>query len=298
MNLPSQKQHLLERAVSLLVMIPNIQAIVIGGSYAYGDARPDSDLDLGIYYSGASPFAVAEIQKVAAILSGDADQEVTDFYEWGQWVNGGSWIHSPDGKVDFLYRNLEQVERTIAEVQQGIVQHDFDQQPAYGFYSVTYLAETKVCVPVYDPNERINQLKEAVASYPPLLKQKTVSGMLWMAEFSLQHADSYAASGNIYATVGTMTRIASFLVQALFALNETYFLSDKTVPRELGNFTYLPVNFLERVSKLLGQAGQTPGELQASVREMGELWQEVVGLAEGSYQPANNLPDGDTYRQP
>jgi hypothetical protein len=28
---------------------------------------------------------------------------VTNFYEWGPWVNGGAWIHSSVGKVNFLY---------------------------------------------------------------------------------------------------------------------------------------------------------------------------------------------------
>ncbi len=286
MHLPPPKQQLLERARSLLSAIPGVQAVVLGGSYARGSARPNSDLDLGIYYSEAAPFAIADIQQAAATLSGQADQAVTGFYGWGAWVNGGGWLHTPLSKMDFLYRNLEQVERTIQAAQQGILQHDFEQQPAYGFYSVIYLAETKVCLPLYDPKGHIERLKAQVASYPPLLKQKMVSGMLWMAEFSLLHADAYAAAGNVYAAVGTLTRVASFLTQALFALNETYFMSDKTAMQEMATFPLLPPGYLERLSGLLGQAGQTPAELQASVEELRKLWAEVVGLSEGSYHPA------------
>ncbi len=211
---------------------------------------------------------------------------MTDFYGWGAWVNGGGWLHTPGGKVDFLYRNLEQVERTIHEAQQGITQHDFDQQPAYGFYSIIYLAETKICLPLYDPQGQIERLKVQVASYPPLLKQKTVAGALWMAEFSLLHADGYAASGNVYAAVGTLARAASYLTQALFALNETYFMSDKTAVQEMAAFALLPPGYLGRLTSILGQAGLTAVELQESVRELRNLWLEVVQLAEGSYRPA------------
>ena len=76
---------------------------------------------------------------------------VTGFYEWGAWVNGGAWIHNPVCKVDFLYRNLDQVKRTIDDAKRGILHHDYAQQPAYGFYSVIYLAETQICLPLYDP---------------------------------------------------------------------------------------------------------------------------------------------------
>jgi hypothetical protein len=34
-------------------------------------------------------------------------------YEWGQWVNGGAWIHTPAGKLDLLYRNIDQVKRVL-----------------------------------------------------------------------------------------------------------------------------------------------------------------------------------------
>jgi predicted nucleotidyltransferase len=289
MNIPPQKQQLLNRALSLLIAVPGVQAVVLGGSYARGTARPGSDLDLGIYYSETAPFAIADIRSAAAALSGHADQEVTDFYGWGAWVNGGGWLHTPDGKVDFLYRCLEQVERTIHEARQGIIHHDFDQQPAYGFYSVIYLAETKVCLPLYDPRGRIEQLKALVASYPPQLKQKSVSGNLWMAEFSLLHADDFAAAGDVYAAAGTLARAASFLTQAIFALNETYFMSDKTAFKEMAAFELLPPGYLARLSAVLGHPGKAPVDLQASVGEMRNLWSEVIRLTEGSYRPAFKL---------
>src|SRR2546430_15729780 len=66
-------------------------------------------------------------------------------------------------RSDFLYRNLDQVQRVIQEARKGITRHDYDQQPTYGFRSVVYLAETHICVPLYDPSAVIAQIKRDVA---------------------------------------------------------------------------------------------------------------------------------------
>lgn len=284
--LPPQKQELLERALALLAAVPGVQAVVLGGSYARGTPRPDSDLDIGIYYSEAGPFEIEAIRRAAAALSGRTEQEVTGFYGWGAWVNGGGWLHTPHGKVDFIYRSLEQVEGTIREAQQGIIRHDFDQQPAYGFYSVIYLAETQACLALHDPHGHIARLKAQVAEFPPLLKHKGSASMLWLAEFSLLHADGFAAAGNVYTTAGTLARAASFMTQALYLLNETYFMSDKSTLRELASFARLPTGYIERLGAVLGHAGQSAAELTASVGALRGLWSEVVALTDGAYRPA------------
>jgi hypothetical protein len=154
------------------------------------------------------------------------------------------------------------VQRTIAEAIQGISHHDYDQQPTFGFYSVIYLAETQVRIPLYDPDEHIAKLKRQVAVYPPKLKQRIISDSLWAAEFTILFARDYANQGDIYNTVGCFARVASNLTQTLFALNERYFIRDKQVLDTVATFEQLPVDYIQETERILACPGDTAKALK------------------------------------
>src|SRR5882757_5100737 len=93
LGLSSAQFELLKTITKQLSETPGIVAIVLGGSYVRGTARPDSDLDIGIYYSEQSPPEIQAIRSFAGKVSiPDHLPTVTGFYEWGPWVNGGAWI--------------------------------------------------------------------------------------------------------------------------------------------------------------------------------------------------------------
>ena len=283
-HVPPEKLALLNDMLGQVSRIKGVAAIVLGGSYASRTQRPDSDLDIGIYYREESPFDIPDIKRVANILASGGDATVTQFYEWGAWVNGGAWIHTPQGKMDFLYRNIEHVQRTIAEAGEGISHHDYDQQPAYGFYSVMYLAETQICIPLFDPKGVISDLKTRVAVYSPKLKENIIAASLWSAEFTLIHARGFAERGEVYAVAGCLTRAAANLTQALFALNERYFMRDKQVFREIAEFEYMPENYTFQLERILAAPGGTPDTLQQTVSAMEKLWRQVAVLPDVNYR--------------
>jgi hypothetical protein len=278
-----QRSALLEQLVGELSALPGIAAIVLGGSYAEGAQTAASDMDIGLYYRAEDPFRVRAVREVAERLAVQPPT-VTGYYAWGPWVNGGAWIQTAAGKVDFLYRNIDQVEQTIDEAQAGIVRHDFGQQPTFGFYSLIYLAETQICVPLYDPQHVVAHLKSRVAEYPPELKQRVVADSLWAVEFTLLHADSNAGKGDVYNTAGCLTRCATNLAQALFALNETYFLTDKRALRTIATFALQPERYGERLCAVLACPGGDVAGLQASVAAIRQLWRETGQLASEYYK--------------
>ncbi len=226
MNLPKLKDELLNQIVNDLKQADNIAAVVLGGSYATGEATEASDLDIGIYYSEKNPFIIDQI-KLIAEKHAVRTPVITDFYGWGQWVNGGAWIETSCGNVDFLYKNIEQIQSTIAKAKNGEWQNDFEQQPPYGFSSIIYLAETTNCIPLHDPENIIMDLKKQVEIYPPKLKQTVIQQSLWSAEFTIWHADIFYSRQDIYNVIGCLTRAVKHIVTALFSINELYFMGDK-----------------------------------------------------------------------
>jgi nucleotidyltransferase-like protein len=289
MNIPVEKLQTLNKTVEALKNVSNVVAVVLGGSHARGLARPDSDIDIGIYYREAAPLAIDEVRSIAEeICSPGSSPTVTGLYEWGPWVNGGAWIQSPACEVDFVYRSLDHVQKALDEGRQGVCRHDYDQQPPYGFRSVIYFGETFICVPLYDPLGEIARLKKSVAEYPAVLKNRIVQESLWGAEFSIWYLRVNGAA-DVYIATGCMTRVAQFLIQALFALNEEYFVSDKYAGRLIEQFALRPRDFNARLARVLSNPGRDAAELNESSELLGALWRDTVELTGGAYRSRFDL---------
>jgi len=167
MNQLSAGQHeLIWSLVKRLGAIPGVSAVVLGGSHARGRAQPSSDIDLGLFYSEAAPFSIRSVREVAEAANDTAGPVVTDFYEWGPWVNGGAWLTIGGQRVDLLYRSFEHVDRVIAEANEGRYEVHYLQQPPFGFFSATCLGEIAICIPLLDAEGRVGSLKQRVMPYP------------------------------------------------------------------------------------------------------------------------------------
>lgn len=283
--LEPQKQELLKSIVEDLQKIDGVVAIVLGGSYAEGLATPSSDMDIGIYYSENNPFDIAQIRSVAVKYS-IKEPTVTDFYGWGPWVNGGAWITSKDGQVDFIYRNIDQVSKTIDNAVDGKWENDFEQQPPYGFSSIIYLAETKVSIPLYDPYQYLHKLKERVENYPVKLKESVVSQSLWSAEFSIWQADIFSQKTDIFNMMGCFTRAIKSIITAIYSLNEIYPMGDKRAIERLALAEIKPQKLKEQVENvlLLNRAS-----FSKNVDAIKSLHDEAVALAGPLYKKYFNL---------
>ena len=101
----------LEMVVNACKLLPNAEAVNLGGSRARGDFRPDSDWDFAVYYRG-------EIDPRPLEDLGWPGQVFRPF-EWGQVMYGGA-VFDLDGRhFDIHFRNLDVVEHWTHEANEG-----------------------------------------------------------------------------------------------------------------------------------------------------------------------------------
>jgi Nucleotidyltransferase domain len=87
-----------------IVGIHGIVAVLLGGTRARGEHRPESDVDLGLYYR--PPLDIAALGALARDVGGPRAQ-VTAPGGWGPWVDGGGWLDIDGEDVDWIYRDAD-----------------------------------------------------------------------------------------------------------------------------------------------------------------------------------------------
>jgi hypothetical protein len=273
----------LDTILAELRTIDGVVAVGLGGSWAAGRQRPDSDVDLGLFYKAEHPLNIDAVKQVAARLNDTPDPVVTPIGGWGQWVNGGSWLTIQGRRTDFLYRDLDFVSETITSILAGQrVRLDYWQQPPYGFYPEIYCAEVKVCRPLHDPEGVIAPLKSRVAIYPEAVKRRQVSGWLWGARFTLDTAKHAPEDGQVYLAIGHLARAATEMIHAIYALNGVWFQNDKYVYRDIAAFRVAPPGFMARIDAICG-GPSTPDDLLQRIADAKALHAEVMALAGDLY---------------
>ena len=272
--------NIAQRIAARLGQIDGVVAVVLGGSWARGTARPDSDLDLGIYYQPAHRPSLAALRQLAQEFDDRRLPDlVTDFGEWGPWINGGAWLQIDGHHVDWLFRDLDRVAHTIDECRAGRPTCDYQIGHPHGFHNHMYMGEVHVCRPLHDPSGALARLKALTADYPPLLKQVLINKYLFEAQFSVDIARKPAQRGDAAYVAGCLFRCVACLVQVLYALNEEYFLNEKGSVAAIPALALHPDRFGASVARALGVSGEDGViELERLVGSVRQLCTGVPGL--------------------
>ncbi|MFI6234682.1 nucleotidyltransferase domain-containing protein [Micromonospora sp. NPDC050784] len=257
-----------------LCAVEGVVAVALGGSRARGEHRPDSDWDLGLYYRGE--LDVPALRAVAATVADDTDVALTAPGGWGPWVDGGGWLRIGGVAVDWIYRDLDRVQRVWTDCRAGRYEVGVQAGHPLGFYSSAYVGEVALCQVLADPTGQLTRLKEQTRDYPPALADALVAGG-WEAGFLLTGAAKAAVGGDSGYVAGCLFRAVGVLAQVLHARAGRWLVNEKGMIAAAGMLPGAPPHFAQRVQALLSGVGRNPVELAATINAARELVTEVVG---------------------
>lgn len=243
-----QLPQFIHQIIARLQLIQGIAAIALGGSRARGNHTQKSDVDLGIYYQPENPPDLIALNHLATELDDNHRSNlITPIGEWGKWINGGGWLKIEGTPVDFLYRNLIQVNHIIDNCKLGQITIDYQPGHPHGFVSSIYMGEIAICLPLFDPDNILQTLKAKTKPYPTELKQATINTFAWEISFSLTVAKKSITRADVAYAAGCCFRSVACMNQVLFALNQEYLLNEKGAVAIANNFPLCPHNYQQRV---------------------------------------------------
>ncbi|MCX5215199.1 nucleotidyltransferase domain-containing protein [Kitasatospora sp. NBC_00240] len=240
-----------------LVTVPGVIGVLLGGSRARGEHRPESDWDLGVYYRG-------ELDLAALRALAGPEVDVAAPGGWGPWVNGGAWLRVDGVAVDWILRDLDRVEQVWADCRAGRFEVGVQAGHPLGFWSPCYPGEVALGQVLADPTGELADLRRRTASYPSLLRESLISAA-WEAEFLVGAAAKGAARADTLYVSLCLSRAVGVLVQAMFAGARRWCLNEKGALAVAETLPSAPACFGPRVRALSGAPGDTVEALTATV---------------------------------
>ncbi|CAN5690799.1 nucleotidyltransferase domain-containing protein [soil metagenome] len=236
--------------------------MALGGSHALGRADPASDWDLGVYYRDSRQrLDPGDIRALG--YAG----EVSDHGGWGPIMLGGAWLtvggpgstaspHEREGvRVDVHYRDLDLVERWLADAQEGRFQVHV--QGGYLVGAPTYVLVGELAVA-----QVLHGHVERVQTYPPALRQSASRYWSGTADFALAYASTYVDRADPVGCDGCLIRAVLATAHARLAQRGEWVLNEKRLVTDAGLTGARPV---------LASVGANPQELRSSVDTIARL---------------------------
>ncbi|MEX0272532.1 nucleotidyltransferase domain-containing protein [Leptolyngbyaceae cyanobacterium UHCC 1019] len=271
-----QLPRFIPRVIDRLQSIEGIVAIALGGSRAQGNHTPKSDVDLGIYYQPENPPDLIALNHLASEVDDDHRTNlITPIGEWGKWMNGGGWLKVDGVPVDFLYRDVAQVNQVIHDCHTGQITIDYQPGHPHGFVSSIYMGEVALCLPLHDPNGILAALKAKTTLYPVSLKGATIDKFAWEISFSLFVAQKAVARGDVAYAAGCCFRSVACMNQVLFTLNETYLLNEKGAVALANRFALCPSDYQRQVESVFALLTPDATSIMEAIAILNRIEQEL-----------------------
>jgi hypothetical protein len=218
-NVPSDRAFAAD-VTAALSRLPRVEAIMLGGSRAYGAYTSETDWDFALYYR--DHFNVAHLRALGW------PGEVHPLGSWGGGVfNGGAWLEIEGRRVDIHYRDLEDVEKRIADAEQGRFQIEHLAFHSAGIPTYIVVAELALGRVLFGDLPRPH--------YPEALRRSASTRWQRHAEMTLDYAAAaLAPRGDVIGVAGAAARALLEASHARLAARGVWVTNEKTLIDQAG----------------------------------------------------------------
>lgn len=253
--------------------IAGIVGVMLGGSRARDEHRPDSDTDLGLYYRGSIDVEALRslVREVAA-----PGADVTAHGSWGPWVDGGGWLHVDGSAVDLIYRDLDRVDGCWRRVSAG--ENSFHMQAGHplGVPDLAYPGEVALGRVLVDPTGALARRRADYQAYPEALAAAVVDG-LWEARFLVEGAAKVTGRGDPAYLAQVLSRALLLAAHAICARAGRWVTNEKGLIAVAAAQPGAPVRFADVVAAVLGAVVTDP---TAAVSGSQDLVESVIAATD------------------
>jgi hypothetical protein len=200
---------------------------------------------------------------------------MTDRGGWGAWVDGGGWLTIGGEAVDILYRNVERLEGVIADCHAGKFECAYHYGHPHAFVSTMYAGEIATCRALHDPTGFVASAKKKLTPYPDALRAALIARFLDEARFFLACAQKAADKGDVTYVAGCAFRVASCLLQAIFALNRQWLINEKGALALASTFSVAPKDLEPRLERVFSMSPDT-SVLAGSLAQLAAIADEIA----------------------
>jgi hypothetical protein len=268
-------EEILDRLVSHISGLPMVQSVGLSGSKSPLPKMGEGDIDLFIYCDKIP--ALTQRQAVLDALSGVMMECKANVIQGGRWGYGDFALLN--GVETWLMHFT--VEETLADVESILSGDQPDKLDNY-YYPVGRLAMLKNMTVLFDKSGFLSSLKIRLAMYPEKLRKKLTDYHLNKLQDTEDLCRAVTRRDAFFYHFALDIALDHFL-QALFAMNSTYFPSRKRTIQYLNNFTVQPTDCALRLNEVLRLGGdgetvpQSFAQFQSLTEELMKLKTTLTG---------------------
>ncbi|MFZ5352258.1 MAG: DUF4037 domain-containing protein [Bacillota bacterium] len=257
-------EAVLNKIIEQISAIDRVKAIGITGSKSPLPKAGEGDIDVFIYCD-----EIPELQKRREVVNqmGEMLQgQEFEVFKGGHWGTGDMVLIN-GVETWLMYSTMEETLKDIDSILKGEYPDKLDNY----YYPIGRCAMLKNIIILHEKNGFLTSLREKLSIYPEDLVQKLTDYHSEQLE-DIEDLERAVSRKDVLFYHSAMDLAIDHFLQALFAMNKTFFPSRKRTISYINGFASKPDNCSERLLEVVRLGSYADG-----VADSYRLWCELVG---------------------